>query len=324
VPSLLVCGAINWDTTLFVDKLPSPGEEIKVSRTLSVPGGKGGNTAVAAARILGTNNVGIIGMVGSDAIGDRQIQILENEGVDTSCVNRHKDLPSGQAYVVVDRSGENIILTHRAANWAMTRESVFSENIASAIDRSSIMIIIDPPIEVAVALAARAKSAGKIVVFSPSTLVSHGITPLEPITEMVDYWILNEHEAASLAGVEHGFAACKKLSERLGGRRVITTLGSTGCMISSEGKSTEVPSVDLSLLGLKVSSTVGAGDTFQGAFASFKHMGLEDLEALFLSNIAAALKITKEDTRGSPTYDEILKLVERDPFRSTHQKFKHA
>ena len=53
MPSIIVCGAINWDTTMFVDRLPMPGEEIKVEKVISVPGGKGANTAVAAARILG-------------------------------------------------------------------------------------------------------------------------------------------------------------------------------------------------------------------------------------------------------------------------------
>jgi ribokinase len=236
VPAVLVCGAINWDTTLFVDKLPLPGQEVKINRIISVPGGKGGNTAVAAARILGMNNVGMVGMVGTDEIGDRQIQILEKEGVGTSCVNRHKDLLSGHAYVLVDKSGENMILTHRAANWAMTGDSVYSENITSAINSSSIVVIIDPPFEVAMALARQAKSADKTVIFSPSTLTSYGFGSLEPIMEMVDYLILNEHEAIALAGAENGPVACNKLSERLGGIRIITTIGSLGCVTSLREK----------------------------------------------------------------------------------------
>jgi ribokinase len=324
MPRLLVCGAINWDTTLFVDKLPLPGEEIKVSRVISVPGGKGGNTAVAAARILGKNNVGIVGGVGGDAFGDRQIQILLDEGVDTSCISRHKDQLSGQAYVVVDDKGENMILTHRAANWAMTRHSVQSEIVSTAIHSSSMMIIIDPPLEAAEALAEQAKRAAKMIVFSPSTLVKQGIASLEPMMDKIQYLILNEHEAVSLAEAENCPAACRKLSERLIGVRVITTLGSVGCIISLGGRSTKIPALDLASLDLKVSSTVGAGDTFQGAFASFKLMGLGDLEALFLSNIAAGLKITKEQTRGSPAYDEIRKLAESDIVYPIYQKFKFA
>ena len=81
---ILVCGAINWDTMLFVDRFPNPGEEVHVMRVISVPGGKAANTAVAAVKILGTNNVGIIGMLGLDDIAESQIKILQNEEIDTS------------------------------------------------------------------------------------------------------------------------------------------------------------------------------------------------------------------------------------------------
>jgi hypothetical protein len=65
---ILVCGAINWDTMLFVDRFPNPGEEVRVMKVISVPGGKAANTAVAAVKILGTNSVGVIGMLGVDSI----------------------------------------------------------------------------------------------------------------------------------------------------------------------------------------------------------------------------------------------------------------
>ena len=322
LPRLLVCGAINWDTTLFVDDLPGPGEEVKVNRVLSVPGGKGANTAVAAARILGENEVGIIGMVGSDEMGEMQIKILNGEGVDVSCMNRHKDLLSGQAYVVVDGNGENMVLTHRAANKAMTVEQVGAENVSAAVENSRMMIIVDPPIEVATALATKARERGKAVVLSPATLANRGFSVLEGLLSRADYLILNEHEAMSLSGVEDGRIACEKLSTRLGATRVMTTLGSKGCIVCHEGKNMTIPAIDLSLFGLKAVSTVGAGDTFGGAFSSFKLMGLADQEAIFLANVAAAIKITREQTRGSPTYEEIRKFAESDILRPIHEKYK--
>jgi len=322
VPRLLVCGAINWDTTLFVDKLPTPGEEVKVNRAITVPGGKGANTAVAAARILGKNDVGMIGMVGSDELGERQRTILTEEGVDVSCLSRHKDLLSGQAYIVVDSKGENMILTDRAANKAMTPAAINAENIATAIERSRMMIIIDPPLPVASELAIHASRGGKVVVLSPATLVGHGFSALESHLRKADYLILNEHEATSLAAVANGSTACEKLSRMLSGTRIIVTLGGAGCVTCHEGKNRTIPSLDFSLFGLKVASTVGAGDTFGGAFASFKLIGLADLEAVFLANVAATLKITKENTRGSPTYEEIRKYADSDVLRTTYDKFK--
>jgi ribokinase len=322
MPSLLVCGAVNWDTTLFVDNLPRPGEELRVNRVISVPGGKGGNTAVAAARILGKNQVGIVGMLGSDKIADMQHEILLEEGVDVSCLARHDELASGQAHVVVDRNGENMILTHRAANAGLSRESIRDGGVATAIESSNTLVVIDPPIEIAFELAMQAKKHGKSIVLSPAMLVNHGFSALKDLLQASDYIILNEHESRSLASAEEGVAACEELSSSLGGKPVITTLGSRGCILCQGGRKKEIPTMDLASLGLKVVSTVGAGDTFEGAFASFKIKGLADIEAAFLANVAAALKITREQTRGSPSYEEIERYAESDPIRATFHALK--
>ena len=76
---ILVCGAINWDTTLFVDRFPKPGEEVRVMKVISVPGGKAANTAVAAVKILSTNSDGVIGMLGVDSIYESHSKIIQKE-----------------------------------------------------------------------------------------------------------------------------------------------------------------------------------------------------------------------------------------------------
>src|SRR3712207_9142460 len=93
--------------------------------------------AVAAARILGGTNVSIIGMLGVDSIAESQIKILQNDGIDTSLIFRHNEMLSGQAYVIVDSKGENMILSHQAANLAVTPEDVSRQNVLSAIYNSS-------------------------------------------------------------------------------------------------------------------------------------------------------------------------------------------
>jgi ribokinase len=81
MPKILVCGAINWDTMLFVDRFPNPGEEVRVRRVISLPGGKAANTAVAAVKILGANSVGVIGMLGVDDIANSQIRYSRMRGL---------------------------------------------------------------------------------------------------------------------------------------------------------------------------------------------------------------------------------------------------
>ncbi|HKU50662.1 MAG TPA: ribokinase [Nitrososphaera sp.] len=323
MPSLLVCGAINWDTTIFVNSLPRPGEELKVKKVISVPGGKGANTAVAAARILGKNNeVGIIGMLGPDSIAEMQITTLREEGIDLTLLSRHEELSSGQAYVIVDDKGENMILTHRAANAGLTKEFAQSEKVSISIDKAKMLILIDPPLEVAVELASSARKRGKTVVLSPATLVHQGVSSLGRLLDYSDYIILNEHEAESLASAESGIAACEKLSTMLNNKPVITTLGAEGCIACHAGGKTIIPTMDLAQFGLRVASTVGAGDTLEGAFASFKLKGSSDLEALLLANIAASLKITREHTRGSPTHDEIQSYAHSDAMRPAFDRLR--
>jgi ribokinase len=310
MPKMFVCGAVNWDTTLFVDRFPNPGEEVRVMKVSSVPGGKAANTAVAAVKILGTNSVGVIGMLGVDGVAENQIKILQNEGVDTSLIFRHDGMLSGQAYVIVDSKGENVILTHRAANLAIRPEHVVRPEVLSAIDKSSTIIIIDPPLDVAGSLIKYASMAGKRVIWSPALLTNYGLSAVQRYMTHVDYLILNQQEARSLTSMDDSVEACTKISNSVGGRKnVVVTLGDEGCVLCTSGKSMMIPPLHLASFDLKIVSTVGAGDTFVGSFGAFKLKGFEDTRALYLANIAAALKTTREETRASPTYEEIKRYV---------------
>lgn len=308
MPKILVCGAINWDTTLFVERFPNPGEEVRATKVISVPGGKAANTAVAGAKILGTNNVGVIGMLGADSIAENQIKILENEGIDTSLIFRHEEMLSGQAYVIVDRKGENVILTYQAANLAIMPEEVAQPKVLSAIDNSSTVIVIDPPLDTAGSLITYASKAGKRIIWSPALLTSYGISALQKYLSHVDYLILNQQEAGSLTSIEDGVEACSKISNSLSGINVVVTLGDRGCTLCTNGKNMIIPPLDSSS-DLRIVSTVGAGDAFLGAFGAFKLKGFEDAQALYLANVAAALKASREDTRASPTFEEITRYA---------------
>jgi ribokinase len=309
MPKMLVCGAINWDTTLFVDRLPNAGQEVRVMKVISVPGGKGANTAVAAVKILGVNSVGVIGMLGVDNIAERQIKILQNEGIDTSLIFRHDRMLSGQAYVIVDNKGENVILTHQAANLAIRPEHVVRPVVLAAIDKSSIIIVIDPPLDIVGSLITYARRAGKTVIWSPALLTNYGLSTVQRYMTDVDYLILNQQEARSLTEIDDGVHACSKISNSVSGRNIVVTLGDEGCVLCTKGKSMMISPLRLASFDLKTASTVGAGDTFVGAFGAFKLNGFEDVRALYYANIAAALKTAREETRASPTYEEIKRYV---------------
>ncbi|WP_228369363.1 PfkB family carbohydrate kinase [Candidatus Nitrososphaera gargensis] len=316
MPSMLVCGAINWDTIVFVDELPKAGQEIHAREIISVPGGKGANTAVAAARILGAYQVQILGMLGLDDLAERHNAILKREGIDTSCLLRHKEAGSGQAYVIVDKKGENMILTYKAANQMIAPDVINNRMMQDAIKQVSTIVIIDPPLDVASALLEQGRqNDNKTLIWSPSLLTSHGLSALYEHMKLIDWITLNEQEARALTGSSttaiDGMRACVMLSKKLGGgKRVVVTLGRKGCILCWNEKKALIPSLDLAQFGLKPVSSVGAGDTLLGALSAFKIKGFDDIESLFMANVAAALKTTKQETRGSPNYDEIKNMMD--------------
>jgi ribokinase len=220
-------------------------------------------------------------------------------------------LLSGQAYVIVDKNGEIMILTYQAANLAFTGEFVESSNVLSAIEESSMVIVIDPPLDVAGALIVNSKDRGKTIIWAPVLLTNYGFSVLEQYIRDVDYLVLNQQEAKSLTSIHDGIQACTNISNTITGKGVVT-LGHEGCMLCSGGKGKKIPPLHLSLSALNVASTAGAGDTLVGVFGAFKVKGLEDARALYLSNIAAALKTTREETRASPTYKEIQRYVDEN------------
>jgi ribokinase len=208
-----------------------------------------------------------------------------------------------------------------AANLMMTADHVSSSRMSLAIDEAGAIVVIDPPLEVAAALLARARKAARLTVWSPALLAKMGLAALREIMKNVDYLVLNEHEASLLASVDGGAVACKKLSDTLG-CRVVTTLGSRGCVFCWEGGEATIPTMDLASYSLKTVSSAGAGDAFLGTFAAMKVRGMDEIEALFTANIAAALKTTKEEARGVPTLDEVSRYRNDERMRSLFSSIK--
>ncbi len=311
---LLVCGSINWDTIIFVDEFPKSGEEVKANNVMSLAGGKGGNTAVAAAKII--NGVGIIGVLGYDEIADKHLSTFTKDGIDTSLIFR-KDTQSGQAYIIIDKNGENIIYTYKRANFMLDINDI--EMISDRINDAEIVIVIDPLLEVAERLIDLAYERGKKVIFMPALLTKHGLDKLEDSLMRADFVILNEHEAMNLTN-NNAIVSSKILSNKFG--KIIVTRGNKGCIFAHNDKQIFVPTMDLSLFNMKSISSVGAGDTFTGVFSALLLKGYSEIESIFAANIAAALKTTRYGARDSPTYDEIRRYLTDHRVKSIYKEIK--
>lgn len=120
-PRIAIVGSINLDLVLRCERLPRPGETIGDAVFERVPGGKGANQAVAAAR-LGAD-VLMIGRVGTDAFAEEALAGLREAGVDTRGVEA-VEAPTGVAGIVVDAAGENQIVVAPGANGTLRHEHV--------------------------------------------------------------------------------------------------------------------------------------------------------------------------------------------------------
>src|SRR5947207_1904357 len=121
-PHVVVIGSINMDLVTRVPQLPRPGQTVVGHELRESPGGKGANQAVAAAR-LGAR-CSMVGCVGTDGFGDRLLQGLAANGVNTEYVRRVTGCSSGVALIGVEASGENAITIIPGANAQVNREDV--------------------------------------------------------------------------------------------------------------------------------------------------------------------------------------------------------
>jgi len=305
---IVVAGAINWDINLFVKRFPEVGEEVAVERITRVPGGKAANVAVAAARVLSSGGVALMGCLGKDSIAESQIAILKGEGVDVSGVKLVEE-ESGQAYIIIDERGRNVINTLFGANLRLLPEDLLDPERARLIQESAIVTIIDPPLETIGSLASVAKEGGKTVVWDSGVRSTLGLGRLKEVLRNVDYLVINRVEIKNLTGERDPLEARKRLAEVNPEIGLVAKLGEEGCSMVGPHGAVEVPGINLEGLGMRVVNTVGCGDAFLGVFVASKAEGLNDEEALERANLAGALKATRPETRGSPTRQELEKYL---------------
>ncbi len=300
---VLMCGAINWDTTCFVDHLPVPGEEVTCDHVSEVSGGTGANAAVAAARILGAGEVALLGALGRDRLARAQLSILTSEGVAINAIVRLRDQQSGHAYILVDRTGQDIIATNLGANAALNERHVSRSKLSALLAGCRCAVITDPPLPVTETILLAAAATDVPVLWDPGILAAHGWDILAPLTSHVDSLLLNEEEAAQLFGMAEPSDILRSLDLRGAPSCIVLKRGSRGSLLldRATGDITQIPPLPLESLGLTVVSTVGCGDVFLGAYAAYLALGRGRHDALIAASAAAALNATHPETRGGPT-----------------------
>jgi ribokinase len=297
-----VVGSINLDWVVRCDAIPRPGETVHGRSLEEIPGGKGANQAVAAAR-LGAR-VEMIGRLGEDAFAGRLRQYLRGEGIGTDSVLATPNVSSGLAIISVDDAGENAITVVSGANGLLTPDDI--EAAADRIaDASVVMLQLEIPMETVLAAIAIARRAGTRVLLDPAP------APRDFPAELlqVDWLCPNETEAMALTGMavdsgREALAAAQRLCE-LGVGCVLLTRGARGVAVATaDGQTSLLPSPRVAAV-----DSTAAGDAFAGAFAARIALGDELSAAAAYAVLAGAHAVTVHGAQTSiPRPADIEKL----------------
>jgi ribokinase len=274
---IAVVGSINLDVVVGVDRHPAPGETVVGGDRQELPGGKGANQAVAAARLGAT--VRFIGRVGDDDAGRRLRGGLAAEAVDVAHVLVDPEAPTGMALIAVDGAGENTIVVSPGAN-----ARVGAADVGAAHDMlagAAVTLVQHEVPEAAVAAAISA--AGGKVVLNPA--------PARPIVAPVDVLIPNRGELEALAGRPGDPVALARGIEAA--RAVVVTLGAEGAVVVEGERVERIPAPSVEAV-----DTTGAGDAFCGALAQALDAGAELVDAARWAARAAAASVTRPGAQG--------------------------
>lgn len=296
---VVVVGSLNMDLVTRAERLPRAGETLAGDSFATVPGGKGANQAVAAAR-LGAN-VAMIGCVGDDAYGQQLRGALLAESIDCESVTAVAGVSSGVALIVVDASSQNAIVIVAGSNGRLTPEvmAAFDSKLAEA---EVIICQLEVPMETVGYTLKRGRELGKIVVLNPAPATGPLPSSWLPL---IDYLIPNESEATALTGVTVDSLATAELAAgkllAAGAAKVIITLGVLGSLFADGRKFQHFPAPKVQAV-----DTTAAGDTFVGGFAAALAQGQSESEAIRFGQTAAALSVTRAGAQPSiPTLNDV-------------------
>ena len=290
--SIAVVGSVNADYSVFMKKLPLPGETVLASDSGRFAGGKGLNQAVAIHRAGG--DVTFQFAVGDDDDGGFLTNFLSEQKVVFSRI-LDSGTATSKAFILVDQDGENQIAVVPGANYSpKLREQSFQEG------PGLLVLQLEIGNENNLVVAALAKKAGWKVVLTPAP--SSEFDP--KLLEFVDIITLNETEVTQLVGATDFESAGAELSKLVG--LVFVTRGAQGVSVFADGQF--LGNVDA--MAVDAIDATGAGDTFCGYAVAGLAQGLTPLEAAELGTVAAGISVQSRGASNSiPSRHEVDSLM---------------
>lgn len=293
------------DFVIRVKEMPQIGETVLGQSVRLVPGGKGANQAYAAGKLGG--NVTMLGAVGEDLYGEQLIQNLKEVHVDTTGIQRMKNVPTGQAFVSVYDSGDNSIVVIQGANSGISREMI-DENMRYIEECDYIIMQLEIPLDTVQYVKDIAVKKGKKVVLDPAPAVSglsgefwQGISLIKP----------NETELSILVGKElsekEEIAAAAASLVAKGVETVVVTLGGDGCLLVDAERELYFPAYKVECI-----DTTAAGDSFIASLVVALCEGREYEEAIRFAQKVSAIVVTQRGAQTSIPWRSEIQEGEND------------
>ncbi len=309
-PRLLVVGSSNIDFVCRMPVVPTQGETLISDDTYAfVPGGKGANTAVAAAR-LGSDVI-FCTRVGRDSYGEQLCEKYKGEGIDTRFLFMDKAARTGLAVIMVESTGHNRIVVYPGANSCLSMKDVEG---AFSTYPDAVLMQLETDTEVVVETSKLAKEKG-VKVF----LDAGPATPDFPLEKLCGLEILspNETETYILTGImpnssDNCLKACVSLMKRSGCKYVVLKLGDRGCFVYDGMYCNHIAPLEIG----QAVDTTAAGDAFTAALVSrYMENGGDVIDAATFANSVGAYVVTK-----AGAFPSLPTLKELNAFQQTFEK----
>lgn len=303
-PDIVVVGSANLDLVVEVEEIPVAGETVLGGDLRRIPGGKGANQAVAAARL--GRRVAMIGRVGDDEAGVMLRAAVESAGVDTRCLQRTPGTPSGTALIAVAADGDNAIVVSGGANGRLGSADV--ESAADVLAAAEVVLLqLEVPVE---AVAAAVRCARGTVVLNPAPAPATAL-PTD-LLDRIDVIVPNQTELATMAGHARGSPVdavdpetAVALARGLPVTASVVTLGAAGAMVVTPHDATHVPAPTVTPV-----DTTAAGDAFCGALADALVSGADLVGAAeWAVKVGAAATLRPGAQPSLPTPAEVVRLL---------------
>lgn len=281
---VLCFGSLNIDYTYKVPHFVKKGETLSSERLQVFGGGKGLNQSVALAK-AGTE-VYHAGSIGQD--GMFLLDMLKDAGANTDFVKILDTVRTGNAIIQNDKSGDNCIILYGGANQAITREQV--DEVMSHFESGDYLVLQNEINELGY-IVEKAHEKGMIIVLNPSPMNEKILAlPLD----VINYFILNEVEAAQILGKEDkGEESWEQIADDLLKKfpqaTIVLTMGSEGSVFKNQKET-----VCQSIYKVQAVDTTAAGDTFSGYFIGGILSGLSAKEAMDQASKASAIAVTRK------------------------------